>query len=486
MGADNIHPRLLKQCAAPLAHIFCYIFNLSMLTGIIPNEWKLSHITPIFKKGSRSDPLQYRPVSVPSVPSKCHERLISDVMAPFCLENNIISEHQFGFVKGRSVEDSLLLTYDHIIRLVDQGKQCDLVLFDFTKAFDRVSHPILLAKLQAVGITGHLHRWLSNFLQNRYMTTRIGGITGDPCEVLSGVPQGSVLGPLLFIIFINFITDGCLSNFSLFADDLKIYALATNVQECLQLQNDIDQLSNNAKNMLVEFNSSKCISLHFPSSKPPLCEYLINGTPITAAHSARDLGVVVDDGLKFHQHINQTYGKAHGIASNLLCHTSNRSPFFMKEILISHIRPLLTFASPVWNTGYIGDEKKLESVQRRWTKQVYGLEDVEYVDRLHKLNLSSIKGRLLRTDLILCWKIFHGKSYIRPDQLFTLSTTRNRGHPFKIFKPRIHTEIRRRSFAYRVITTWNNLPSEVVTAPTLTQFKTRLHRAIGHRFQEYS
>ena len=157
---------------------------------------------------------------------------------------------------------------------------------------------------------------------------------------------------------------------------------------------------------------------------------------------------------------------------------------FMKELYISHIRPLITFASPVWNTGYLGDERKLESVQRRWTRQISGLEDLPYSERLRALNLTSIKGRLLRADLILCWKVFHGECHIKPEQLFELSTSRTRGHPFKIFKPRIRTDIRRRSFSYRIITPWNNLPHDVITATS--SFKTRLHLTMGNAFTDYS
>ena len=485
MGPDNIHPLLLKKCAVPLSQILCYIFNLSMLTGEVPEQWKFSYVTPIYKKGSRSEALNHRPICLSCAPCKIHERLIADDLADFCSDNNIISECQFGFVKGRSVEDSLLLTYDFIARKVDEGNQCDVILFDFTKAFDKVSHPLLLRKLQNIGITGLLHNWIANFLTGRFTTTRICGVSGDPREVLSGVPQGSVLGPLLFIIFINFITEGCESQFSLFADDLKLYATASTPQECSSLQRDIDRLHLNASNLLVQFNASKCLSVHFPANKSPLQAYQLNGTPIAAVNSARDLGVIIDRDLKFHQHVNSTYGKAHGLASNLLSHTSNRSLFFMKELYVSHVRPILTFASPVWNTGYIGDSRKLESVQRRWTREVRGFGELPYSDRLQKLNLSSIKGRLQRTDLIYCWKIFHGKCYIKPEQLFILSTNPTRGHCYKIFKPRIRTEIRRRSFSYRVISTWNSLPSDVVTSPTLTTFKTRLHRAIGQRFLEF-
>ena len=270
MGPDGIHSRLLKHCSQPLSIILSYVYNLSMLTGIVPDEWKLSHVIPIYKGGSRSNALQYRPISLSSLVCKVDERLIADDITLFCTENNVISEHQFGFVSGRSVEDSLLLTYDRIVSLVDSGQQCDLILFDFSKAFDKVSHPILLDKLSSLGIRGYLLAWIRDFLSNRFMTTRINGITSEPCPVTSGVPQGSVLGPLLFIIFINMITVGCKSQFSLFADDLKIFAVASTPRDCLLLQGDIDRLFINFTQHQVSFNYEKCSGLHFPSYKPPL------------------------------------------------------------------------------------------------------------------------------------------------------------------------------------------------------------------------
>lgn len=170
--------------------------------------------------------------------------------------------------------------------------------------------------------------------------------------------------------------------------------------------------------------------------------------------------------------------KAGGVASNLLKSTVCRSPSFMKSLLISDIRPLIDFASPVWNTGFLGDLNLLESIQRRWTKQVINFSHLSYPERLSNLNFVSIKGRLLRTDLILCYKIFHDLSPIKPLDLFIMSPLGTRGHNFKIFVPRSQTEARRRFFSCRVIHHWNSLPQSVVNAPTLTQFKTKLAQTL--------
>ena len=190
----------------------------------------------------------------------------------------------------------------------------------------------------------------------------------------------------------------------------------------------------------------------------------------------------MDNSLKFHSHINRLYGKASGLANNLLCHTSCRDLDFMKTLFISHVRPLMTFSSPLWNLGYSTDLRKLENVQRRWTKSAFPLQDLPYPSRLIDLGISSIRSRLFRADLILCWKIFHRECHISPDELFIPAESSNRGHCFKIFKPRVNLDVARRFFSFRVISAWNDLPADIVSAPTLRRFKTLLHRHYGSGF----
>ena len=175
-----------------------------------------------------------------------------------------------------------------------------------------------------------------------------------------------------------------------------------------------------------------------------------------------------------------------GMVSNFLRSTISRSREFMLAILKSHIRPLLEFASPVWCTGYMEDMRMLEAVQRRWTREIEGLKDLQYSERLTQLNLFSVRGRLLRADLILYWKIFSGLSSITPEMLFSPNCRPgNRGHRFKIYRPFAITEARRRFFSVRTIDAWNSLPDNVVAAPSLTAFKTGLKGALGNALYEY-
>ena len=231
----------------------------------------------------------------------------------------------------------------------------------------------------------------------------------------------------------------------------------------------------------LNMNVKKCAVLRFSRSfahlEPPT--YSLNGIPIPIVASSSDLGVLVDSGLKFHAHIRSVSHKAGGLAYSLLKSTVCRSQRFMLFLLTTHIRPLLEYCSCVWYTGFVQDLKILEKVQRRWTKRIDGMGSLSYADRLKALNLYSIQGRLLRADLIMCWKIFHGHSCIAPAELFQQPRqNRTRGHCYKIFLPTTHTDIRKRFFTIRCIPIWNSLSSDTVCASTLNSFKHGLDRDI--------
>ena len=184
--------------------------------------------------------------------------------------------------------------------------------------------------------------------------------------------------------------------------------------------------------------------------------------------------------LKFHHHIRSTVAKAAGVSNNLLKSTLCRSPNFMLKLLITHIRPILEFASCVWNSGFITDLSLLESVQRRWTKKISGLVDMSYEQRLKSLDLFSVKGRLLRADLIKCWKIFHNMSPISPSDLFLPTPiTTTRGHCYKLYVTQCSCDARRRFFSVRVVQVWNSLPADVVMSPSINLFKKGLSAHLG-------
>ena len=495
MGPDNIHPKVLKMCAQELAHPLYQIFVQSLQEGSLPDAWKKSVVVPIFKKGSRFDPFNYRPVSITSVPCKKMEKIIVESMQKYLETNAIMSSHQFGFRSGRSTMEQLLLVYEHVAEYVDKGNVMDVILFDYSKAFDVVCHQVLLRKLSCIGIDGQLLEWLGSFLTDRTMQVCVKGQLSSQRKVLSGVPQGSVLGPLLFLIYINHIGAELSCSYKIFADDLKLYACVGKREMSLdsqvgtgEMQADIDRLYKTSISWGLNINRDKCAVLRFSrkSRDRPLPNYQLSGAALPYCESQRDLGVIVDESLKFHEHVASVAHKAAGLCQSFLKATVCRTPEFMLFFFVTHVRPIIEYASCVWNTGYMEDMRTLERIQRKWTKQVEGLGELPYSGRLRELDLYSVQGRLLRADLIEYWKILHGKSSINTTDLFSLaSNIGTRGHSMKLNVPRASTEIRQRSFSHRQISLWNSLPEEVVMATSISTFKHLLGKAILHRLYEY-
>ena len=310
---------------------------------------------------------------------------------------------------------------------------------------------------------GAVEETLAHFLSARTMKVSVSGCLSSSRNVLSGVPQGSVLGPLLFIVYVNCLPSFILNNCKLFADDLKLYLRVPTdsnsesyrgLQAC---QNDIDAVVRISELWGLALNTKKCVLLRFGGSPAglgvlgELHTYLIHNTVLSESDSARDLGVIVDRSLKFHMHARSEVSSASGLANSLLRSTLCRSKEFMVTLLKTYIWPVKDYCSTVWNTGYVCDVEALEAVQQRWTKQVEGIGDMVYGDRLSFLDLYSIRGRLLRADLIKCWKVFHGECSVSPTDIFVFPPVLNltRGHRFKLGKVRCRLECRRRFFFFR-------------------------------------
>ena len=494
MGPDGLHPHLLKSCAGELSLPLCLIFQKSMRTGIIPVAWSRSVVVPIFKAKSHTDPLNYRPVSLTSVCCKSMERIVASRLTEYLESNNILSSHQYGFRSNRSTEDQLLLTYDDVGRWIDEGYVVDVIMLDFSKAFDVVSHGVLLSKLESLGVGGLLLAWISAFLSGRVMSVSVSGRLSSPVDVTSGVPQGSVLGPLLFLIYINHISDGLACKFKAFADDYKLYLgySRKNTELAIggvqSLQKGLDVVDTVARSWNLGLNSEKCVVLRFYRGRidfealVPVNQYFLQGRALKFVTAHRDLGVSVDTSLRFHHHIRVVAAKAGGLANCLLRSTVCRSSEFMLPLYVAHIRPLIEYASCVWNTGYCGDCRLLESVQRRWTKNIDGLSDMDYGSRLRSLDLFSVKGRLLRADLIKYWKILHGESEDLLNMFSLAPRVGTRGHLLKLVPPPRFSDARSRSFSVRCVGVWNGLPAGVVQLTDITHFKQAL---AGQMYDEF-
>ena len=274
-GPDGIHPRVLKELAKELKMPLFIIFRKSLDTGILPKVWKIANVSPIFKKGSRHLAANYRPVSLTAVACKVMESLVKDAIVTHMEKNKLIADQQHGFIPGRSCTTQLISTLEDWTKILDDGECVDAIYMDLKKAFDSVPHQRLLAKLKGYGIKGKLLKWIETFLTCRKHCVLVNGAASSWTEVVSGVPQGSVLGPILFILYINDLTNVVTCDMKIFADDTKIYHKTSTRQDCINLQKDIDRLQDWAEKWQLKFHPDKCKVLRIGHGHP---EFTYTGT----------------------------------------------------------------------------------------------------------------------------------------------------------------------------------------------------------------
>ena len=267
-GPEQLLPWFLKAYADYVYEMLSDIFTMSVKLGSsIPSRWKEANICSIFKKGNKSEPANYRPISLTCVCCKILEHIIHSHVMKFLDKHNILTDSQHGFRAKRSTETQLLLTIDDISKQVDQNSTISMAILDFSKAFDKVPHKRLLSKLLAYGINGELLNWFESFLTNRVQRVVCDGEISDPKCVLSGVPQGTVLGPLLFLLYVNDIPDNITSTVRLFADDCLVYRKINSPTDQQLLQEDLNKLEHWQNKWQMNFNPSKCYILTISSKK---------------------------------------------------------------------------------------------------------------------------------------------------------------------------------------------------------------------------
>ena len=269
----------MKELSAQLKVPLALIFNKSLAEGVVPNDWKLSNVTSIFKKGDKTAPSNYRPISLTCLICRILESILRDHILSHLQEYNLIRKSQHGFLPHRSCLTNLLEFLEEITRLIDEGHSLDVMFLDFSKAFDKVPHARLMLKVRAHGILGSVANWIEEWLRNRKQRVVLNGRESDWTDVLSGVPQGSVLGPILFLIYINDIDNAldCVTTFmKKFADDTKLASVVDDSAQCQKLQEQIDSLVQWAEIWQMSFNLDKCVVMHL-GHRNSGHEYHING-----------------------------------------------------------------------------------------------------------------------------------------------------------------------------------------------------------------
>ena len=386
-GPDNISGRILKECAKEISPSLTRLFNLSLSLGNVPESWKLANVSPIFKKGDKENCSNYRPISLLCIVSKVLERAVLNQIKSEILP--LITQFQHGFLGGRSTETQLLHVYNYINSILDSSGQADIIYLDFSKAFDSVPHHLLLHKLRSFGFNGSLYQWFSSYITSRKQRVVIDGEYSDWCNVTSWVPQGSILGPVLFLLYINDLTD-CVSNntnVALFADDVKIYREINSLHDCLLLQHDLTSLDNWSKKWKLNFNYDKCKVLKVARVIKNDHNYVMNNILLENMSNFNDLGINISSDLDWQLHIHLKVNKANSMLA-FIKRTYGYSPMpdAKRMLYLTLIRSGLLYGSTVWYPNK-ACKKLLEGVQRRAT--IYILNDFEssYKQRLHEAKL---------------------------------------------------------------------------------------------------
>ena len=481
-GPDNFHPTFLKQSSKSLSLPFYLLFNLTLHEGRLPDDFKIAEVRPIYKKGDKSHAGNYRPVSLTSIVCKVFESFIKKTLYDHFINNNLLSNHQFGFVSGRSTVTQLLVTLNDWLYNMDNDIPTDAAYMDFRKAFDTVPHQRLLNKLKGYNINGPILNWISAFLSDRYQYVKINNSQSSMLKVTSGVPQGSVLGPTLFIYFINDLPNmSTNSHMKIFADDTKVYNEIRNIDDVKCLQNSIDEMFEWTQKWLLKFNKDKCKIIHIGKNNKKHDYFIGTGEHrirLEESDLEKDLGVFIDPDLNFKKHIKNTVKKASYAAYRILKNFTYKNANILVPLFKSLVRPILEYGNVVWSNGIKKYMNKIENVQRKFTKHVKGLQNLSYEERLKKLQLPSLEYRQTRGDMLQVFKIarnYYDKN--STESIFDFnSSSRLRGHNFKINKPRINKTKFQRFFSNRVINKWNDLPCDIVNAKSLNEFKNKFDK----------
>ena len=489
-GPDGVETRVMKECAVEMAPHLQKMFRKSLDDGEVPGQWKEAHIVPIHKGGSKAAMANFRPVALTSTICKVLEKIICAAILCFLSTNNLITPQQHGFVRGRSCQTNIMLCLEEWTKMVDEGKGVDVAYFDYSKAFDKVSHRLLKTKLEAYGIRGKLLAWIAAWLADRQQRVVVGDAKSPWLEVVSGTTQGTVLGFLLFLIYINDLPRECSpgneSLIKLLADDTKTYQEIDTeknkqAEGQREMQQRVDKIGQWARDWKMEINPDKSKIMHIGKNNPSL-PYYINGAEIKSVSTEKDIGFWISDDLSTMTHVHKARCKAIGEITRIRRNFSYIDKRAFCVLYNQRIRPHLDYGMTVCPPETAAEANLLERVQAKATALVHGMKGLNAEERRKKLGLMTLEQRRERGDLIEVYKILKGLTRIDPARFWEVrGDARNGARLVKEFATNGKRQ-RKNFFSYRVIQRWNLLPSKIKTAPSLETFKNRLdERIMGKR-----
>jgi len=480
-GPDGIKPIILRNLHQTVAPILQILFQKCYDTGQTPDEWRKANVSPIYKKGDKTEPANYRPVSLTCIACKLMEHVVCSALMRHVEGHRLLHPNQHGFRQARSCETQLLDFTHSLLTCMHDGNQSDIVVMDFAKAFDTVPHNRLLLKLHRLGVDQQTVGWIASFLRDRSQRVVLGGETSEEVAVLSGVPQGSVLGPALFLCYINDLPDGLSSEVRLFADDTVLTKQICNQDDADSLQRDLDKLEKWSREWQMNFHPAKCHVLHITRNRKVIrSPYKLYDTYLEEKESTKYLGIHITTDLRWNKQVSAVKAKASQKLGFLRRNMRVRSPRLKAQLYSSIVRSTLEYSSTVWSPHEEKYVASLESVQRkaaRWVLNRHQRTD-SVSAMLTKLGWLKLAERRTLNRLAMLFKIQNCLAHV-PHSFLTHSvhtryTRHTNTHMLAPFAPR--TDYYKFAFFPQTVSLWNTLPSSVLTAPSVDVFRARLQQ----------
>ena len=477
-GPDGIPASFYRDYSEVVVGPMVKMQRIALDTGLTTEGTAHATITPIYKGGSKCEASNYRPVALTNHSTKIMERVVRAEIVNYLVTNNLTNDTQHGFTASRSTMSQILCYLDDIFKMLEEGEEVDSVYLDFSKAFDKVDHGILLSKLYRLNIQGRLLRWIASFLRDRTQSVRVGSSLSDPTRVTSGVPQGSVLGPVLFLIMMLDIDSNVgQSSLGSFADDTKVWGRVKPVdpQEGVnRIQDDLISLYQWASANNMSFNDKKFQGISFGNTGRSPNYVTCSGESIVFVSAVKDLGILIEDNLHFNKHIRSMAAKGHRISEWSFRTIKDRSTKTLLTILKSLVIPLIEYASVIWTPYDQEHINILEAVQRRFTSRFpifrswdnyLGMEvcTVDYPTRLEALGLYSLQRRHERYMILYIYKIVN-EFVPNPGFICNYDSRRKFRVTPKLSPQQAPTWVRnarKHSFFKRAPRLFNNLPVEL-------------------------